>query len=375
MNDFVNWWTTWGYNGYLLALLVGLFLAHLILMILRCRVLISKKKPKTIDPVEGVSVIIPCSNKAELLEQNLKAFLEQDYPAYEVIVVDECSEDDTQEILSDWMKKYPHLKMTRIFPETKFRRTKKLAINIGVLAARYDVLLFSEIDCVPATSRWVHAMASYFTPDTAAVIGYSNYPSCQSKGILKGYFRFLWFWKALLLNRGGIYVVGNGTNMGYRKRYYLENRGFTKNTQEYIGYDTDIVKELKGKGSIKVVKEPDTRVFICEEGRRWKDDYAYYYATKQRWPFRALLVSNMDFILETVFYLLAFYFVIKGILSEYCFGIIILTFLIDFIVINIALKHLGQKKLFLTSFAVNTIGFLFKWYYSIYSIFTAKKWR
>ena len=135
------------------------------------------------------------------------------------------------------------------------------------------------------------------------------------------------------------------------------------------------MKELKGKGSIKVVKEPDTRVFICEEGRRWKDDYAYYYATKQRWPFRALLVSNMDFILETVFYLLAFYFVIKGILSEYCFGIIILTFLIDFIVINIALKHLGQKKLFLTSFAVNTIGFLFKWYYSIYSIFTAKKWR
>lgn len=185
------------------------------------------------------------------MKQNLEAFLTQEYPKYEVIVVDECSEDETQDVLSDLQQKYPHLKTTRIFPETKFRRTKKIAINIGVLAAQYDVLLFSEINCKPGSGRWLHAMASYFTPDTAVVIGYSNYPVDGAGGKFRCYFRFLWFWKTMVLNRRGLQVVGNGNNMGYRKKYYLEKRGFTANTQEYIGYDTEIVKDMAKRGRSK----------------------------------------------------------------------------------------------------------------------------
>ena len=52
---------------------------------------------------------------------------------------------------------------TRIFPDTKFRSTKKLAINIGILAARYDIVLFAEINSRPLSGSWVKAMASYFT--------------------------------------------------------------------------------------------------------------------------------------------------------------------------------------------------------------------
>lgn len=151
MNNFVDFWVGLGYNGWLFLLLILLFFAHLIMIILRSTVLTTKKRPATVEPEEGVSVIITCSNKAELLKQNLEAFLTQEYPKYEVIVVDECSEDETQDVLSDLQQKYPHLKTTRIFPETKFRRTKKIAINIGVLAAQYDVLLFSEINCKPGS--------------------------------------------------------------------------------------------------------------------------------------------------------------------------------------------------------------------------------
>ena len=105
------------------------------------------------------------------------------------------------------------------------------------------------------------------------------------------------------------------------------------------------------KGTVKVVKDPDTRVVICDERKKaWKDDYSYYYATKRRWPLAVRLSSDVDFIVESIVYLSAFYFIIQGTLREYSAGIIILTFLIDFIVINVVLKHLGQRKLFLTSF-------------------------
>ena len=69
MNNFVDFWVGLGYNGWLFLLLILLFFAHLIMIILRSTVLTTKKRPATVEPEEGVSVIITCSNKAELLKQ------------------------------------------------------------------------------------------------------------------------------------------------------------------------------------------------------------------------------------------------------------------------------------------------------------------
>lgn len=375
MSNFIAFWESLGYNKFLLILLVTFFFCHIILLIYRSIVLVSKKKNGGSRREEGVSVIITCSNKAELLNQNLSAFLEQEYPFYEVIIVDECSEDDTQDVLSEMQKKYPNLRTTRIFPDTKFRRTKKIAINIGVLAAQHDILLFTEINCKPESKYWVRAMQSNFDANTAVVVGYSNYSVSASTG-LRRYFRFLWFWKAVMLVRNGMYVTGNGYNMGYRKKYYLEKRGYTRNTQEYIGYDTEMVRELSKKGAVKVVKDEDCRMLMDDDSRKaWEDDYSYYYATKRRWPWYVGVCSNTDFVIEGFFYILSFYFIIFTLYREYFAIPVVLTFLLDLIVINICLKYLGQKKLFLTSLTVNTFGFVYKGFYSMYSIFTSKKWR
>jgi len=375
MNNFAEFWNSLGYERLFLILLVVFFICHVVFLIYRSILLGIVRKPVKEMSGEGVSVIITCSNKAELLKQNLISFLEQDYPCFEVIVVDECSEDDTQEILSELQKKYPHLKTSRIFPDTKFRRTKKIAINIGVLAASYDILLFSEITAQPAGKNWIRTMQSCFDRDTAVVIGYSNYAVMKERA-MRRYFRFLWFWKTLVMVRNGMYVMGNGYNMGYRKKYYLEKRGFSGNTQEYIGYDSEMVKELSRKGAVKVVKDEEARIVIADDSRKaWEDDYSYYYAMKRRWPWCALLWSNADFVFEGFVYVLSFYFIIFNPLHNYFAIPVVLTFLIDLIVINICLKHLGLRKLFITSLTVNSLGFIYKWYYSIYSIFTSKKWR
>ena len=376
MNSFVEYWESSGSDPYLVILLVFLFLCHFILLLYRGSVVWSKKTFTSKSREEGVSVILTCANKGELLKQNLEAFLNQDYPDYEVIVVDECSEDDTQEVLSDLQKQYAHLKTTRIFPDTKFRSTKKLAINIGILAARNDILLFTDIKCQPESKHWVREMQSAFDDRTAVVIGYATDPVEKNILGIRRYFRFLWFWKTLLLVRCRMYVSGNGYNMGYRKKYYLEKRGFTGNTQEYIGFDSQMVKVLSLKGEVRVVKQKDARIRIGDESRKaWKDDCSYHYADKRGWPWKARLWSNVGFIVEGGLYLLAFYFIISTILWKYAAILTILTFLMDLIVINTCLKHLGQRKLFITSLTVNAFGFIYKWYYCMYSIFSSKKWR
>lgn len=376
MNDFIEFWNRLGYNKFFLILLVVCFICHIVFLVYRSVVLFRKKKQTRKVQEEGVSVIITCSNQAELLQQNLEFFLNQDYPDFEVIVIDECSEDETQDVLSELQKKYVHLKTSRIFPGTKFRRTKKIAINLGVLAARYDVLLFSEINCRPESQHWIRTMQGEFDANTAVVIGFANYNETYKSSGIRRYFRFLWFWRTMVLVRNGMNVIGNGYNMGYRKKYYLEKRGFSGNTQEYIGFDTEMVRELSRKGAVKVVKQEETRIVIDDNSRKaWEDNYSYYYATKRRCPWYVSLWSNMDFILETFFYLISIYFVIFSSLPEYFSIPIVITYVIDLIVVNICLKHLGQRKLFLTSLTVNTFGFVYKWYYSIFSIFTSKKWR
>ncbi len=376
MNSFWEYWESPGSDPYWVILLVFLFLCHVVFLLYRGSVLWGKKTVAHESRERGVSVILTCANKGELLRRNLEAFLNQDYPDYEVIVVDECSEDYTQEVLSDLQKRYAHLKTTRIFPGTKFRCTKKIAINIGILAARNDILLFTEIECQPESKYWVREMQAAFDDRTAVVIGYANYPMGKKVLSIGRYFRFLWFWKNLLLVRCGMYVSGNGYNMGYRKKYYLEKHGFTGNTQEYVGFDSQMVKELSVKGNVRVVKQKDARMCIADESwKAWHEDVSYHYADKRRWPWKARLWNDAGFIIEGALYGLAFYFILFTILWKYVVILTFLTFLMDLFVINACLKHLGQRKLFITSLTVNAFGFIYKWYYGMYSIFSSKRWR
>ena len=376
MNNFIEFWENLGENKYLFLFAGVFFLYHLVSVLYKCLLICSKEKKIPQEEKEGISVIITSNNRAEELRKNLPYFLNQEDTNFDVIVVDECSEDETQEVLTEMQKKYSQLRTTRIFPETKFRSTKKLAINIGILAARYDVLLFSEINCCPASSHWVSAMRTYFTPDTAVVLGYANYTAPNGKVKIRRMFRFLRYLKMFLLVKRRCFVLGDGHNMGYRKKYYLAKKGFSKNSQSYTGYDNEMVACLSALGKVKVAKQEETYVNLKDsEKKTWKEDYTYYYQNKLKWPIKALIRSDFDTFIEFLFYIFCFILIFKHVLYIYIIACILLTFLLDFITINICLRHLKQRKLFLISFIVSSIGFLYRWYYNVHSIFTKKKWR
>lgn len=376
MDRFIGFWESLGYNGYLLLVCAGLFLFRLI-NIIYCTVLICRKeKSFSKNGKTGVSLIITANNKAEELKENLDYFLSQDYAPYEVIVVDECSEDDTQDVLVEMQQKHPALRTTRIFPDTKFRSTKKLAINIGILAARYDIVLFAEINSRPLSGSWVKAMASYFTPDTAVVLGYANYAAEKEKINFHRMYRFLRYLKMLLLVKGKSYVLGDGYNMAYRKSLYLTSKVFSRNSQSYAGYDNEIVRALSKAGKVKVAKNKNTFIEIKDSRKKTRsEDFTYYCFNRRRWELPVKLRANADNFLRMVFYILSFYLINVKILQNYMIIGVLLTFLMDFVTLNIYLKHLKQKKLFLTSFIISSIGFLYRWYYNVNSIFTNKKWR
>ena len=129
------------------------------------------RPPEKKHSKEPVSVIICARNEAENLKQFLPSVLEQDYPSYEVIVVNDCSEDNSDDILGELISKYPKLRVSSINKDPKFTHSKKFAQFIGIKAATNELLLLTDADCQPESEKWLSGMVSNFSEGIYSLTG------------------------------------------------------------------------------------------------------------------------------------------------------------------------------------------------------------
>lgn len=228
--------------------LIALFLAaclvqlgYYLLVYIRLPLYRPPKKRKT---KKGVSVIICARNESENLERFLPIVLEQDYPEFEVVVVNDASTDETEEVLSRLSARYVHLRFTTIPCNDTFSHGKKLALTVGIKSARYDQLLLTDADCYPASDRWLSRMVSNLTGDRQIVLGYGKYE--KRKGLLNRLIRYETVFTAIqylsYAIRGNPYM-GVGRNLAYRKTLFLKNRGFASHYHLASGDDDLFVNE------------------------------------------------------------------------------------------------------------------------------------
>jgi poly-beta-1,6-N-acetyl-D-glucosamine synthase len=185
-----------------------------------------------------LSVVICARNEAENLSKFLPAVLEQDYPSFEVVVVNDCSEDNTFEILGEMMKRYPHLKVSLIQKDPGFTHTKKLAMLIGIKAAKNDLLVFTDADCRPASANWLREVAAAASDKAELIIGYGGF--MPEKGILNSYIRYETMFVAMQyfgMAMAGVPYMGVGRNLAYRRSYFFNRGGFGPHNHILSGDD------------------------------------------------------------------------------------------------------------------------------------------
>jgi glycosyltransferase involved in cell wall biosynthesis len=103
-----------------------------------------------------VSVVIPARNAATVIAGQLESLSRQDYSgAWELIVADNASSDDTAAVVTGWAARVPEL---RVVPAAA-RRGINHARNVGAAAARGDFLVFCDVDDMAAPT-WLSAMAN-----------------------------------------------------------------------------------------------------------------------------------------------------------------------------------------------------------------------
>ena len=209
-----------------------------------------------------VSVIICARNEEDNLKELLPSVLDQDYPDYEVIVVNDCSEDESFDVLGSFLKKYPRLRVSNIMKDPKFTHNKKFAQFIGIKAAKNDVLLFTDADCKPVSRNWISGMVCHFDSNTDIVLGYGGYS--RKKGLLNKYIRYdsmtiamQYFGFAIR----GIPYMGVGRNLAYRKSFFFDKKGFG-NYGHLISGDDDLFVNANanpGNTDLEFRKEAHTR--------------------------------------------------------------------------------------------------------------------
>ena len=131
---------------------------------------------------QPVSVIVYAHGEPEDLRNNLPILLNQDYPDYEIIVVNDGSDANSEDVLKLFSNEYKNLYYTYVPVDTQYLSHKKLALTMGIKAARHDILLFTEADCRPIGPKWIKAMAGSYNPETDIILGFCAYR--HTKGFL-----------------------------------------------------------------------------------------------------------------------------------------------------------------------------------------------
>ncbi len=237
VNTTTHEWILVGF--FLLAFLVQL--AYYLLVFLKFPLYKQKKQRKT---RKGISIIICAKNEQKNLEQFLPRILQQDYPEFEVVVVNDSSTDQTEELLSAMSIRHKHLRFTSIPANDNFLHGKKLAVTIGLKSARYEHVLLTDADCYPASDQWLQRMASNLTRQKQIVLGYGGYE--RKKGLLNLLIRYETVFTAMqylsYAIKGKAYM-GVGRNLAYEKALFFKNKGFASHYHILSGDDDLFINE------------------------------------------------------------------------------------------------------------------------------------
>ena len=213
-------------------------------------------------PPLPISVIIAARNEYHYLIKNLPLFLEQDYPEFEVVLVNHASDDETEDYLKSMVLKYPHLNVVTIHSDLNFFRGKKFPLGLGIKSAKYDNLLFTDADCRPASPHWIREMQACFDDQTDIVLGYGAYR--PQKGLLNMLIRWETVYTAmqyLSFAMARMPYMGVGRNMAYRRSLYDACKGFLSHYNIRGGDDDLFVNQNATSGNTRVCLTHDSMTY------------------------------------------------------------------------------------------------------------------
>ncbi len=217
------------------------------------------KEPARNENYPPVSIVICAKNEADNLTEFLPKILSQEYPEFEVVVVNDCSWDNTEDVLREYGKIFPNLKAILIKEDEYYKHGKKFALMVGIKGAKYEHLLFTDGDCYPNSNHWIKEMMKGYTQGMEIVVGYGPYK--KEKHFLNKLIRFDTFMIGLQYLSAGLAnktYMGVGRNLSYKKDLFFKNKGFATHYHITSGDDDLFVNQAATGSNAAVVLHKDS---------------------------------------------------------------------------------------------------------------------
>jgi glycosyltransferase involved in cell wall biosynthesis len=297
---------------------------------------------------QPVSVIICARNEEENLRNFLPAVLEQDYPDFEVIVVNDCSEDSSYDVLGGYLKQYPNLRVSNVNKDPKFTHNKKFAQFIGIKAAKNEILLFTDADCQPESDKWLETMTSHFDTDTTFVLGYGGY--LKEKGLLNKYIRYDTMTIAMQylgMAIRGLPYMGVGRNLAYRRSAFFTNKGFGNYSHIASGDDDLFVNANATVKNTRVEfsKGTHTRSVPCKGLTEWMTQKKRHLTTAPYYKLRDKILLLSELLTRIIFYTAFILLLSFSFLWPFVLGVFSLRLIAQIVVFVLVQKKLNEPGL------------------------------
>lgn len=322
------------------------------------RLLRRLRKVKSADApgyTKGVSIIISAHNEEANLNDYLQAILAQDYPTFEVIVVNDRSDDHTREVIETFAHRDSRVKTSFIPKATTVLSTKKLAITLGAKSAQYDILLLTDADCRPASNQWIRRMVAPFeNPEVELVLGFSPYfeePTTFNRMLSYDVlFNGLNYLGSALQHHP---YMGVGRNMAYRKELFFRSGGFS-DLMNHLGGDDDLFVR-------KVAKRKNTAVVATDDSFTWttaKDNTEDWIQQRRRhlsvsglytvWSKLHLgmepIVRGLCYVMLIVCPILALIGLLNWWIALGIAGLMLVRLILQLAIVNVAAKRMALRR-------------------------------
>ncbi len=251
----------------MLLIIFCLFIAVVVVQFLYYIVFFGKfsfAKPQVSTPKRvPISVIVCAKNEEENVKNFVPLLAEQNYPDYEIVLIDDASSDETLEVFEAFEKQYPNIKLVKVENNEAFWGNKKFALTLGIKAAKNEYLLFTDADCYPKTTEWIKEMSTQFTKEKTIVLGYGAYERIKGS-FLNKIIRFetlltatqYFSWAKL-----GKPYMGVGRNMAYKREEFFKVRGFMDHMKIRSGDDDLFINQAANAKNTTICYTPESFTF------------------------------------------------------------------------------------------------------------------
>ena len=298
-----------------------------------------------------VSVIVCAKNEAENLKAFIPSIINQDYPEFEIVLINDGSHDDTLDVIEEFAKTNVNIKIVNVKNIEAFWGNKKYALTLGIKASKHDYLLFTDADCQPVSKYWIKDMSAHFSNKKSIVLGYGGYSKVKYS-FLNKLIRFETVMTAVQyfsFAKIGLPYMGVGRNLAYAKTEFFNANGFIQHIKVRSGDDDLFINQVANSKNTAISFSPNSFTSSIPKSsfKAWYKQKRRHVSTAQLYKSKHKILLGLFYVSNVLFWLLAISLLSTMYNWPIAVGLFLLRIIIQYIILGFSSKKLKEADVLL----------------------------